>query len=69
MRSITASCLIAAPPLDLYNPADAARSLASTIPGAQWLEIPSERGHQSATASDPDAATLLNRQAQAWLGD
>ena len=50
-----------APPLDLYNPAHAARAAAQGIAGARFVEIPSAWGHQSAGPADPAAAVLLNR--------
>lgn len=48
LASITAPTLVLAPPLDLYNPAHAARAVADGIPEATFLEIPSTRGHSAA---------------------
>ncbi|KAF1050188.1 alpha/beta fold hydrolase [Xylophilus sp.] len=67
LRAISASCLVAAAPLDLYNPSDAARTVAAAIPRARWLKLPSHRGHQAASAADAEAAALLNRHAGALL--
>jgi homoserine O-acetyltransferase/O-succinyltransferase len=61
LASIEARTLVLAPPLDLFNPADAARTAAIRIPGAQFTEIPSMQGHQSATSTKPEDAAFLNR--------
>jgi homoserine O-acetyltransferase len=61
LRSIRARCLIAAPPLDLFNPAHAARWAAERIPGARFEEIPSTQGHQAATSTRAEDAAFLNR--------
>ena len=61
LASIRAPTLVLAPPLDLYNPAEAARRAAADIPGARMVEIPSIWGHQSASAADPADALFLNR--------
>lgn len=68
LRSIRARTLIAAPPLDLYNPAEAARWAASWIPGCEFLEISSDAGHMTASALDANAARLLNQGISAFLG-
>jgi homoserine O-acetyltransferase len=61
LASIEAKTLILAPPLDLFNPADAARTAAAGIPGAKFIEIPSVQGHQAATSTKPEDAAFLNR--------
>ena len=61
LASIEARTLILAPPLDLFNPADAARTAAARIPGAKFIEIPSVQGHQAATSTKPEDAAFLNR--------
>ncbi len=61
LASIEARTLVLAPPLDLFNPADAARTAAIMIPGAQFMEIPSMQGHQSATSTKSEDAAFLNR--------
>ncbi len=61
LASIRARTLVLAPPLDLFNPAHAARSLAAAIPGARFAEIPSAQGHQSATSHRPEDAAFLDR--------
>jgi homoserine O-acetyltransferase len=59
LGAIRARCLVVAPPLDLYNPATAAREAASFIPGARFVEIPSVLGHQAASgAAGPETALL-----------
>ncbi len=61
LASIDAKTLVLAPPLDLFNPAEAARAAAAQIPGAQFIEIPSLQGHQAATSTRPEDAAFLNR--------
>ena len=61
LASIKAKTLILAPPLDLFNPAEAARAAAAKIPGARFIEIPSLQGHQAATSIKPEDAAFLNR--------
>ena len=67
LGSIRAQTLVLAPPLDLYNPAEAARWAASHIPAARFEEIPSDWGHQSASAADPQADAWLNMELNAFL--
>jgi homoserine O-acetyltransferase/O-succinyltransferase len=69
LASIYARTLIAAPPLDLYNPADAARQAAESIPGARYIEIPSIQGHQAANVADPGDVAFLNRRIGAFLNE
>ena len=61
LASIDAKTLVLAPPLDLFNPADAARFAATQIPGARFVEIPSVQGHQAATSTKAADAAFLNR--------
>lgn len=61
LARIRARTLIAAPPLDLFNPAESARWAAAHIPGARAVEIPSMQGHQAATATRAEDAAFLNR--------
>jgi homoserine O-acetyltransferase len=67
LQSVTLPALILAPPLDLYNPAQAAREAAAAMPGARFVEIPSAWGHQAASAADPAAAAFLNREIGSFL--
>lgn len=60
LRSASQPALILAPPLDLYNPAAAARFAADLMPAARFVEIPSAWGHQAASPADPAAAAMLN---------
>jgi homoserine O-acetyltransferase len=69
LRSIAARALVLAPPLDLLNPADGARSAAAAIPGAQFREIPSLEGHAAATNYKADDAAFLNRVIGAFLAE
>ena len=59
--------LLLAPPLDLYNPAEAARGAARSMPGACFVEIPSDWGHQSASPADSAAASFLNETIARFL--
>jgi homoserine O-acetyltransferase/O-succinyltransferase len=67
LRSIRARTLIAAPPLDLYNPPEAARWAADRIPGCEFVEIPSDAGHMVASALDASAALELNRRIRDFI--
>lgn len=67
LASIVAPTLVAAPPLDLYNPAHAARWAAERIPGARLLTLETDWGHQSAGAADPASAARLNEAIAALL--
>lgn len=60
LGSIRARTLVAAPPLDLYNPAPAARWAADRIPGARFIELDTDWGHQSASAADLASVACLN---------
>ncbi len=60
LASIRARTLVAAPPLDLYNPAHAARWAAERIPGARLVELDTDWGHQSAGPADAASAARLN---------
>lgn len=68
LRSIRAETLLLAPPLDLYNPAQASRAAAASIPRATFVEIPSARGHRSASAGAAAEVGFLNRTIGAFLG-
>ena len=69
LASIKAKTLVLAPPLDLFNPAEAGRAAAARISGAQFIEIPSVQGHQAATSTKPEDAALLNRVIGQFLKD
>ena len=60
LQSVTVPALVLAPPLDLYNPAAAARWAAQAMPNGRFVEIPSSWGHQAASAADATAARLLD---------
>ena len=68
LASIDAKTLVLAPPLDLFNPAEAARAAAAQISGAQFIEIPSVQGHQAATSTNARDAAFLNRVIGDFLG-
>ena len=61
LATILARTLVLAPPLDLFNPAEAARTATSVIPGAQFVEIPSVQGHLAASTTKAADAAFLNR--------
>ena len=67
LASIRARTLVAAPPLDLYNPAPAARRAAERIPGARFVELDTDWGHQSASAADPASVARLDAEIAALL--
>ena len=67
LAAIRAATMVLAPPLDLYNPVEAARWAAERIPGAVLREIPSDWGHQSASAADPQAAAWINTEIAAFV--
>jgi homoserine O-acetyltransferase len=60
LRSIRAPTFIAAPALDLYNPADAAIWASRHIPHCCYMEIDSGFGHMAATGLDQRASRDLN---------
>ena len=61
LASIEAKTLVLAPPLDLFNPTEAARNAAARISGAKFVEIPSVQGHQAATSLKAEDEAFLNR--------
>jgi homoserine O-acetyltransferase/O-succinyltransferase len=67
LASVDAQVLVLAPPLDLYNPAPEARAVADGIRGARFVEIPSTRGHQSASGVDPLDVALLDESIGEFL--
>lgn len=60
LGSIRARVLLAAPPLDLYNPEYASREIADGIARAELVTIPSRLGHRAATDMDGRDAQFLN---------
>jgi homoserine O-acetyltransferase len=68
LRSICARTLICAPPLDLYNPVDAAERAARDIPDCTYLHVDSDSGHLMATDADPAAAARLNDEIARFVG-
>jgi len=67
LASIRARTLVLAPPLDLFNPVGEAASVATAIPGAQHVVIPSVQGHQAAGTASPKDGEFLNREIGAFL--
>ena len=68
LRSVRAKTLVLCPPVDLFNPAAAGRAAAAAMPGARFVEIPSDQGHQAATSLMADDAAFLNRTIGEFLG-
>ncbi|MBL8703145.1 MAG: alpha/beta fold hydrolase [Alphaproteobacteria bacterium] len=69
LASIAAPVLVAAPPLDLYNPSEAAQAAAAAIPRGRFIEIPSILGHHAATAMDSHAAAFLDDRIGRFLAE
>ena len=67
LASIRARTLVVAPPLDLYNPAPAARWAADRIAGARFVELDTDWGHQSASAADAASVSRLDQEIAALL--
>ncbi len=60
LTAIEVPVLIAAPPLDLFNPVESAHLAAQKISDARLVEIPSVQGHQAATATRSEDNLFLN---------
>ena len=60
LSAIEVPVLIAAPPLDLFNPVESAHLAAQKISDARLVEIPSVQGHQAATATRSEDSLFLN---------
>ncbi len=69
LASIRSRTLVAAPPFDLYNPSHAARWAAERIPGASFLELDTDWGHQAAGPADAASAATLDTAISALLAD
>lgn len=67
LKSVVARALVLAPPIDLFNPASAARHAADAIPGAKFVEIPSIQGHLAASSTVAADALFLNEVIGAFL--
>ena len=67
LASIAAEVLVAAPALDLYNPASAAREVAQAIGHARFVALPGDDGHRSASDAAPAAADMLRGEIAAFL--
>ena len=67
LASIRAPTLVLAPEIDLYNPGWSARAAAQAIPGARYLCIPSDRGHQAASGVKAGDVAWLDAQIGAFL--
>lgn len=69
LRAVQSRTLILAPPLDLYNPVDAAEFASACIPDCRLVEIPSRQGHQAAGAVDRADVAFLNRTIGAFIAE
>jgi homoserine O-acetyltransferase len=69
LRSIRAKTLVAVPPLDLYNPAEAGCWAAQYIAGCELMTVMSDAGHQMASAADPVAASELNERIRDFMNE
>jgi len=67
LSMIDVPVLIAAPPLDLFNPVESAHRAAQAIHDARLVEIPSVQGHQAATATRVQDSDFLNRVIREFL--
>ncbi len=67
LASVKCPVLVLAPPLDLYNPAESAAWAARQMPLARFRQIPSEWGHQSASAADEVAGDWINEEIRSFL--
>ena len=67
LKAIVARTLVLAPPIDLFNPASAARAAAEGIADATFVEIPSTQGHLAASSTRAEDAAFLNQAIAAFL--
>ena len=67
LRAIVARTLVLAPPVDLFNPASAARAVADGIAAATFVEIPSSQGHLAASSTRAEDAAFLDGTIAAFL--
>jgi homoserine O-acetyltransferase len=69
LASICVPTLVGAPPLDLYNPVEAAHRVACHVANCRWVDIQSNYGHLAASALDPNAALALNGEISNFLAN
>ncbi len=67
LAAIEVPVLIAAPPLDLFNPVESAHEAARRIRNARLVEIASVQGHQAATATRKEDSDFLNDTIRKFL--
>lgn len=67
LGSITVPTLVMGPSLDLLNPATDQRRVAEGIARAEYVEMPSNRGHMAAAPGDANDVTLMNEKIAAFL--
>ncbi len=60
LGSISVPALVMGPALDLLNPAEDQRRVAEGIARAEYIEMPSIRGHMAAAPGDPNDVALMN---------
>jgi homoserine O-acetyltransferase len=67
LASIEAPALLAAPSLDLYNPAHASPEMAARMRRATFVEVASDLGHRCASAAGADERAFLDRAIAEFL--
>lgn len=67
LGAITVPALIMGPDLDLLNPSTDQQNAAAAIPNAQFVPIPSLRGHMAASPGDDADIRLINETTAAFL--
>ena len=67
LRSINIPALIMGPDLDLLNPAEAQRRVAEQISWAEYVQMPSIRGHMAAAPGDSEDVALMNETIATFL--
>lgn len=67
LGSIQVPTLVMGPELDLLNPGPNQREVASGIPGARFVHMPSNRGHLAANVGDERDIDQINDEAAAFL--
>ena len=67
LGSIVAKTLLAAPPLDLFNPVGSAQRAAAAIPDGRFMQIASLEGHSAATSLMREDVAFLDREIASFL--
>lgn len=67
--AVRAKVMLLAPPLDLYNPSGRTHEVAEGIARGRFIQIPSTRGHRSASFGDATDEIFLNETIRAFLSE